>query len=146
MRIVFVLIASVMLMALASSQGRDVPFQVIDRGVNSGVKEEGVKVLRTSRAFEEFLESWLGAEKVHKLLKQVNWESEQVVLVFGGEHPTGGFSVDVKRIVSVDRQRLEIEAKLKRPAPGQMVTQAFTTPYTMVKMPREIAAIKVKFD
>jgi len=133
-------------MAMASGQGREIPFQILDRGTNSGVQEEGVKVLRTSRGFEEAMESILGAEKVQKLIKAVDWDSEQVLLVFGGSHPTGGYSVDVRRIVVVDRQRLEIEAKLKKPAPGQMVTQAFTTPYTMVKMRKEIAAVKVKFD
>lgn len=146
MRIVMVLLASILVMAMASGQGREVPFQVIDRGTNSGVKEVGVKAIRTARAFEELLEGMLGAEKTQRLLKQVQWDTEQVVLIYGGEHPTGGFSIDVKRIVSVDRQQYEIEAKLKKPAPGQIVTQAFTTPFTMIKMRKEVGALSVKLD
>ena len=146
MRIVLVLMASILVLAMAFGQGRDVPFQVIDRGANSGVKEEGVKAIRTARAFEELLEGILGAEKTQRLLKQVHWDTEQVVLVYGGGHPTGGFSIDVKRIVAVDRQQYEIEAKLKKPAPGQIVTQAFTTPFTMIKMPKEVGALSLKLD
>lgn len=146
MKIVVMILASVLVFAMANGQGREVPFQIVDRGVNSGSSEEGVKVLRTSRAFEESMESILGSEKTQRLLKQVDWDTEQIVLIFAGEKPTGGFSVDVRRIVAVDRQRLEIEAKLKKPAPGQMVTMALTTPYTMLKMRKEVASIKVKID
>lgn len=136
-----VLLAAV---GFAQTQG-DIPFKVIERGTNIGEKEQGLKVLRTDRAFEEFLKD-KGEEHVKKLAKQVDWQTEQVVVVFGGQHPTGGFSVDVKRIAKVDVQRLVLEAVLNKPKPGQGVTMAFTTPYIIIKMPREVAAIRVKFS
>jgi PrcB C-terminal len=135
----------VSVLAVAFSQGRaDVPFQVIDRGTNSGEVEQGVKVLRTERAFEEFLKNQ-GEEKTKRMLKMVDWQTEQAVIVFGGQQNSGGFSVDVKRIASVDIQRLVVEAKLNRPSPNQGVTLALTTPYIILKMQRQVAAIKVKF-
>jgi hypothetical protein len=131
---IFVMLAVVV--AAIAGQGADVSFQVLDRGSNSGEKEQGLKVLRTERAFEEFLKEHSPAQ-ADKLPKQVDWKTEQIVLVFGGQQRTGGFGVNVKRIVSTDVQRLTVEAILTKPSPGQGVTLAFTTPYTI--------AIKVKF-
>ena len=125
-------------------QGADVAFQVLDRGSNSGEKDQGLKVLRTERAFEEFLKEH-SPNQADKLPKQVDWKTEQIVLIFGGQQRTGGFGVNVKRIVNTDVQRLTLEAVLTKPNPGQAVTLAITTPYTIVKMPRQVAAIKVKF-
>ncbi len=145
MRILFIALLGVLMAASGFGQAQgDIPFKVIERGANIGEKEQGLKVLRTDRAFEEFLKD-KGEEHVKKLAKQVDWQTEQVVVIFGGQHPTGGFSVDVKRIAKVDVQRLIVEAILNKPKPGQGVTMAFTTPYIIIKMPREVAAIKVKF-
>jgi hypothetical protein len=133
-----------MTFGVMASQGADVSFQVLDRGSNSGEKEQGIKVLRTERAFEEFLKEH-SPNKADQLPKQVDWKTEQVVLVFGGEFNTGGYGVNVKRILSTDVQRLTVEAVITKPSPGQGVTLALTTPYTIIKMPRQVAAIKIKF-
>lgn len=132
-------------LALAAAQGRpDVPFQVLERGQNSGEKTQNLKVIRTQKAFEEYLKD-RGETGIPKGLKDVDWTKEQVVVVYGGEQPTGGFGVEVKRILSSDVQRLNLEAILIRPRPNTIVTQAFTTPYIIVKMPRQVAAIRLKF-
>lgn len=145
MRTLIFVFSSVALIGLALAQGRsDVPFQVIDRGAQSGEAEQGVKVLRTERAFEEFMKG-RADDKISKLTKQVDWNTEQVLVVFGGQQPTGGFGIEVRRIASIDIQRLVIEAKLIKPSAGQIVTQALTTPYVMLKTQRQVAAIKVKF-
>ncbi|MBC8063959.1 MAG: protease complex subunit PrcB family protein [Chlorobia bacterium] len=146
MKALIFVFSSVALLGLALAQGRaDVPFQVIDRGTQSGEAEQGVKVLRTERAFEEFMKGNRAEDKISKLTKQVDWNTEQVLVVFGGQQPTGGFGIDVKRISSVDIQRLVVEARLIKPGPNQLVTQALTTPYVMIKTQRQVAAIKVKF-
>jgi hypothetical protein len=145
MRALISIFVSVLVVAAVTAQGRtDVPFQVIDRGTNSGEKESGLKIFRTERAFEEYLKD-RGEEKAQRLTKQIDWQTEQVIVVFGGQQSSGGFSVDVKRIASIDIQRLVVEAKLNRPGPKQPVTMALTTPYVMIRTQRQVAAIKVKF-
>jgi len=131
--------------SLGTAQGRpDVPFQVLERGQNSGEKGQSLKVIRTQKAFEEYLKD-RGEASIPKGLKDVDWTKEQVVVVYGGEQPTGGFGVEVKRIVNLDVQRLVLEAILIRPRPNTIVTQALTTPYIMVKMARQVAVIRLKF-
>lgn len=145
MRALISIFVSVLVVAAVVAQGRaDVPFQVIDRGMNSGEEDSGLKIFRTERAFEEYLKD-RGEEKAQRIAKQIDWQTEQVIVVFGGQQRSGGFSVDVKRIASVDIQRLVVEAKLNRPGPNQPVTLALTTPYVIIKTQRQVAAIKVKF-
>lgn len=145
MRAFFAIFVSILLVAAVTAQGRaDVPFQVIDRGMNSGENESGLKIIRTERAFEEYLKD-RGEDKAQRLAKQIDWQTEQVIVIFGGQQSSGGFSVDVKRISSVDIQRLVVEAKLNRPGANQHTTLALTTPYVMIKTQRQVAAIKVKF-
>ena len=145
MRALLVIFGLGILAAAFAGQGRpDVPFQIIDRGPYSGETEAGVKVLRTERAFEEFLKD-KGEEKIKPLMKQVDWQSEQIVVIFAGQHPSGGYGIDIRRIANIDIQRLQVEAKVTKPAPGQIVTQALTTPYVILKMQRQVAAIKLKF-
>ena len=145
MRTVLLIFASIALLGTAFGQQRaDIPFQVIDRGANSGEAEQGLKVLRTERAFEEFLKD-RGQDQVSRLSKQVDWNTEQVVVVFGGQRPSAGFGVSIKRISSVDIQRLQVEASITKPSAGQLAAQVLTTPYVMIKMQRQVAAIKVKF-
>ena len=144
MKILFTILGLALLGSMAITAGQsDLPFQTLEKGINSGETQEGVKVVRTERAFEEFLKERRD-DRSMRLLKQVDWDSEQVVIVFGGQQVSGGFSVDVKRISQLDVQRLVLEARIVKPAPGQIVTMALTTPYTIVKMSRQVAPVKLK--
>lgn len=132
-------------MALALAQEKsDVSFQVIERGQNAGEKSQGLKVLRTERAFQEYLKG-RGEETFPKAFKEIDWAKEQVVVIYGGEQPTAGYGVEIKRINRTDIQRLNVEAILIRPRPNTIVAQMLTTPYVMFKMPREVAVMRVKF-
>ena len=130
---------------LSFAQGRpDVGFQVVERGVHSGENEAGLRVYRTERAFEEFAKEH-GDDRVKRLVKNTDWNTDQLIVVFAGRQPSGGYSIDVKRIANIDVQRLQVEAKINKPRSDEMVTQALTTPYVIIRMQRQVAAIKVKF-
>ena len=120
----------------------DVPFQVVARGQYGGESDQGIRVFRTERALEEFSKD-RSQDIPKRLLKEVDWDREQIVVVFGGQQPTGGFSIEVKRIQSTDIQRLTLEAVINKPTGP--ATQAIATPYVVLKMARQVAAIKVKF-
>jgi hypothetical protein len=120
----------------------DVPFQVVARGQYGGESDQGIRVFRTERAFEEFSKD-KSQEIPKRLLKDIDWDREQIVVVFGGQQPTGGFSIDVKRIQSADIQRLTLEAVINKPS--GLATQAIATPYLVLRMARQVASIKVKF-
>ncbi len=138
------ILVGVFAFGFAGQKQPEVPFQVLERGQNAGEKEQGLKVFRTQKAYDEYLKEH-GQSPASRALKDVDWSKEQVVMVFGGEQPTGGYGVEVKRVVSTDVQRLSVEALLIRPRANTPTTQALTTPYITFKMARQVAVIRVKF-
>ncbi|AOT71718.1 protease complex subunit PrcB family protein [Geosporobacter ferrireducens] len=75
------------------------------------------------------------------------------VIATRGEKPTGGFTVDIDRIMKVkeeDKNKLVIYVTFEDPKPGDVVTQVITYPYTVAKtnlkeLPDKIE-LKVKYD
>ncbi len=63
-------------------------------------------------------------------------DGEIFVVVTRGEKPTGGYTVNIDKIEKVkeeDKYKLVVYAEYSDPKPGEVVTQAVTYPYTIVK-------------
>ena len=73
----------------------------------------------------------------------IDWDKQMVIVVTAGAKPTGGYSVDVTSLAVKDKT-LTVHWKLKSPAPGSFVTQAFTHPAQAVLTERFEG--EVKFD
>ena len=56
---------------------------------------------------------------------------EAVVILLAGSKPTGGWSVE-PRGARLEGRTLVIDAAVKRPPPGAIVTQAFTSPFAVI--------------
>ena len=69
-------------------------------------------------------------------LPEVDWEQEFPILVYLGEHPTGGYAVQIDGVHAVGRV-LVVQVSRRSPAPGAMVTMAFTYPKDMITLPKE---------
>ncbi|SHI70257.1 PrcB C-terminal [Geosporobacter subterraneus DSM 17957] len=75
------------------------------------------------------------------------------VIATRGEKPTGGYTVDIDRIMKVkeeDKNKLVVYVTFDDPKPGDVVTQVITYPYTVAKtnlkeLPDKIE-LKVKYD
>ena len=61
---------------------------------------------------------------------EVDFQRESAIILILGERPTGGYSVGIADIVE-RRESVEVVVEVSRPAPGEMVTQALTTPYSI---------------
>lgn len=72
-------------------------------------------------------------------------KGELPVGVFQGVQRTGGYGVSVDR-VTARRDVVEIRATFARPGPGAIVTQALTSPFVVVDVPRgELPQGRVRF-
>ena len=60
-------------------------------------------------------------------LREINFDTEHVILTALGQKPTGGFSITLAGSEIVD-DVLELQVDVQAPEPGMMVTQAITTP------------------
>ena len=50
-----------------------------------------------------------------------------------GEKSTGGYSIGIENVVETD-SNIIITVKETNPVPGSMVTQSFTSPFSVVKI------------
>jgi len=120
---------------------------------NKGDNEVRFKVLDSSEIPEkikEILPRYLSEEKA--LTCRLN--DEIYVVVTRGEKKTGGYSVEVEKIIKEERDGgdfdITVVAKYSDPAPDEIVTQGFDYPFTIVKtdleeMPRKIN-LKVEYE
>ena len=75
------------------------------------------------------------------------------VIATRGEKPTGGYTVDIDRMMKVkeeDKNKLVVYVTFEDPKPGDVVTQVITYPYAVAKtnlkeLPDKIE-LKVKYD
>jgi hypothetical protein len=61
----------------------------------------------------------------------IDFATETAVFLFGGQRPTGGYSVAV-RGVRVEGDTLVVDGSVSSPAPDTMGTQAITSPYAVI--------------
>ncbi len=103
---------------------------------NKGDNEVKFKVLSASEIPEkikDILPKYLSEEKA--LTCRLN--DEIYVVVTRGEKKTGGYSVEIEKIIKEERDNgdfdITVVAKYYDPAPDEIVTQGFDYPFTIVK-------------
>lgn len=121
--------------------------------LNKGDNEVRFKVLSSSEIPEkikEILPKYLSEEKA--LTCRLN--KEIYVVVTRGEKKTGGYGVEVEKIIKEEKDNgdfdLTVVAKYYDPDPDEIVTQGFDYPFTIVKteleeMPKRIN-LKVEYE
>ena len=70
----------------------------------------------------------------------VPFATEAVAAVFLGERPSGGYRVNITG-TRRDGTALVIEYTERAPGPGDIVTQALTSPFHIVRVPRHDGAV-----
>ncbi len=68
-------------------------------------------------------------------LPNVNFNNEMVIAVFQGSRLTGGYNIEITKIIE-EENFVEVYVKETSPSPGDIVTQALTQPYHIVKTKR----------
>ena len=117
--------------------------KTIDKGEYSGIITREQFVIESQDEWEEFWSRHGSAEFPTPMLPQVDFSEERVVVVFSGEKPTGGYSIEITK-VELDKDEVTIFFEEVSPEPGQPVTEALTQPFHIVKINR-IDDLLVKF-
>lgn len=84
---------------------------------------------------EHFVEVWKLAYGTEAPMPNVDFDTHEVLAVFDGERTSGGYKVEVERILDLGTVR---EVRIVRTAPGTscITTQALTSPFQMVVVPK----------
>jgi hypothetical protein len=103
----------------------------VTRGTNSAIEDSSEMVARSQAEWEALWKSHGGAQPAPR----VDFSRDIVAAVFLGTRRSGGFSVEV---IGYRREgsALVIDYVERIPAAGGIVTQALTSPYHIVMLPR----------
>lgn len=105
---------------------KDISFETIRTGIYSNQPERKNQVIDALDGWETF---WWGMDTTQSL-PDINFSENLVLVMFMGEHPSGGYSIGINKIIETNTA---LEVFLKEISPGQRcsVTLALTQPYTI---------------
>ena len=122
-------------------------WRVLDAGTNSAVR---IPVARAVHDAAVWTEVWaaIHANRVDPpALPSVDFRSESVIVLLLGERRTGGYEVGIDAVTPIggahSPQAVDVTVRVIAPGPGDMVTQALTSPYELSAIP--FASARVTF-
>jgi hypothetical protein len=115
------------------STDQELAFDTIEIDTSSGHEETEYVVIKDEEEWNRIWDIVQSKRFPKREPPTVNFNEEMVVAVFQGNFATGGFSIEITRIVE-KQDAIEIFVKEEKSAPGSFVTQAFTQPYHIVKI------------
>ena len=120
---------------ITQRSGQELTFETISKGSYSGHDERKDYVIRESSEWENLGDKMQSRVSPTPDLPDVNFNDEMVIAVFQGSQSTGGYAIEITKIVEKENS-VEVFIKETSPSPDSMVTQAFTQPYHIVKTKR----------
>jgi len=111
------------------------PFDTIDQGIHSGIKESRQLVVRDPAAWAALWAEHIAGRVSAPPLPVIDFAREMVIAFFLGEKPTSGYSVEIKEILE-EGDKLIVKVEVAVPPPWAMPLQVLTQPFHIVKMPR----------
>lgn len=129
-------VAVLLVSSIVNTSATSVPFETIDKGVNSAIEDPLTEVYRTGGDFAAFWTRHTKNTWDPPPVPIVDFASQIVVAVFRGTKLSGGYGVEV---ASVDLEEngsgdLVVNFMTSDPSPDDMVSQALTQPYHIVKV------------
>jgi uncharacterized protein (DUF885 family) len=119
-----------------------VEFSVLATGAMSG--HEGGRMAELITNASDWQRAWakVGGGRP---LPDVNFSSRACIVVYQGQKPTGGYSVELAEIRR-DGTVLAIKVRERRPAFGDVTTQVITSPFVVVSIPRPTQGASVRLS
>ena len=119
-------------------------FSTLDKGrMAADIQNQTNKVIRNQSQLKRVWRAIHGSRTNTPAVPKVDFQQKNVVGVFYGKKPSGGYEVAVQKAQKQGNQ-LTIKADMIRPEKGCPVTTVITGPYHLVTVPTQ--AQKVNFD
>lgn len=121
---------------------RAVDFSVLATGTGSSY--EGTRRLELISGQADWQRVWrtVGSDRP---MPDVNFATRAVIVVYQGQQRTGGYSIAVSEIRRVGTS-LIVKTAERSPQPGEITTDALTSPFVAVSIPRPPGGLFVKFE
>lgn len=123
--------------------GLGITFTTIQSGTQSRITQRGVRILETEGLLQRAWAQVTGDSPQSAPIRSIDWKTEKAVLIHLGSRPTGGYSIAVRRIERADAWNGKIIAEETTPGPGEVTTQAQTSPWVLIKVNRTAADLSL---
>ena len=119
------------ILIVAIAQGASPRVTTVAQGAYSGINDTSEVVARSPAEWDALWKAHAGLQAI----PMVDFSQELIAAIFLGTRPSGGFSAE---ILGTRREAaaLVIEYRERAPAASDIVTQALTSPFHIVKMTR----------
>ena len=118
-----------------------VTVRLIRQGVRCPVDKPERVVVSTPREWSDLWRRMGTPESELDKTPAVDLSKERVVALFMGSQRTGGYAIAIARVESTDAATV-VHVKTTKPGPGDVVTQAFTSPFYIAAIPRTEKPVK----
>lgn len=110
-------------------------YEVVFKSQIGGKKEKSTQVIKNYEDFNTLITALnIGEESFGKLLA-VDLEKHDLVACFLGEKSTGGYDIEIEDVLFTDTTA-QIILKEITPKKNELVTNAFSSPYLFVLIPK----------
>ena len=125
----------------SNEEAKPVEFSLLATGTYS--RREGGRAVELVTDHDAWRRAWevVGAGRP---LPDVSFDTRAVVVAYQGRQSTGGYSIEITGIKRTGTV-LAVTVSERRPASGSLTTQALTSPFVAVSMPRPPSGATVRF-
>ena len=112
---------------------RNIEFKTIDQSAMSAEEKNYNVVVKDKESWEKLWNETHSNQIPLPPVPEVDFTTKMVIVAFQGEKPTGGYSIEVKKIMQTNSK---IKVSIDENSPGSecIVTQALTNPYHFVEL------------
>jgi len=104
---------------------------------DSGAQDKNYYVVTDQQTFVQ-----IGEKINQQQTDDIDFNQEMVIAVFQGQQSTGGYEIEIEKVVRT-KENLKVYISETVPDPSDIVTQALTSPYHLIKLPK--LDLKVEF-
>jgi hypothetical protein len=116
----------------STDQVGDIPFIVLYQDNDSSFENIGFEVFEDYKDFEQALTMVNKNRQPGLMAPEIDFTQFRVALLHIGNKNSGGYAINVERVEKTENNII-VYYKNQYPQPGQPVTMAFTSPWTMVR-------------
>ncbi len=126
----------------SDSEG-EISFQTHAKGSHSNYDQKTEMIITSTSELEKVFAKINSNRQPEKTVLDIDFSERTVVFITAGQLSTGGFTVEVERIEDTESERV-IYVGGTSPKPGENVTMALTSPFTMISF--EKTELPIRFE
>ena len=135
---------AILMAAVSYSQAqREVKFTTLQVVIGNEVAEPSTRVFQTKKDWNEFLKENSASLRGRQ---SVDFSKQMVAAIFAGQKPTGGYSVQVTKVVDESEPgrptRGVVHYRLVSPPPDALVSQVLTYPSVVIRIGKRFDQIE----